>query len=122
MRWLVLLLAACSADAIFPDAPPAPVDPSIAAAPALLRVADPRLPGFGGWPLPFVREGGAGCRVTVGALASFDECAPTWDGGGATPGALTVQATVVDEDGLTLAETSVEIHVIRVGITTVQLA
>ena len=124
MRWLVVLCAACSADAIPVDGAPAPVDadPSIAPAASFLRVADPRLPGFAGWPLPFVMEGGAGCRVSVGALASFDDCAPTWDGAGATPGALTVQAAVVDEEGATLAETSIEIHVIRVGLRAIQLA
>jgi hypothetical protein len=101
---------------------PDSVEPAIAAAPSLLRVADPRLPGFDGWPLPFVREGGAGCRVSVGDLAIFDDCDPSWDGAGAPVGALTVEASVVDESGRALASTTVEIHVVHAGITSIQLA
>jgi hypothetical protein len=125
---------------IVEEAPPPPVVVTPAA--DLLPAADPKLPGFGAWPLAFdVDPGGRGglrCRVTlarapttlatIAGTVTSGRCAVAWDGrdsggGWLAPGAVTasveVLAAATDE---VLAETSAELEVVRLGIDSVQLS
>ncbi len=103
--------------------------------------ADPKLPGFDGWPLAFVVDSGGRtglrCRVDLsriaGALATFDvavsggRCAVLWDahatdGAWLAPGPLTatVQVLAAATDDV-LAEASDTLEIVRLGIDRIEL-
>ncbi|MDW8361947.1 MAG: hypothetical protein RMK74_06085 [Myxococcales bacterium] len=116
--------------------------PWIAPAPDMLRVADPKLAGFAeeGWRLSFVAglhtAEGRRCRVVVArgeaeiarlaAESSPTGCEATWNGRDAMdryvqPGPVRVVGIVEGPTGVELARTSVDVELVRVGITEVQL-
>jgi hypothetical protein len=110
-------------------------------APDLLQAADPKLPGFDGWPLVFDVDPagrlGLRCHVVVTrdatTLATLDgtvdarRCAVAWDGRAAdgswlTPGAVTANLQVLAATGLeVLAEVSESLEIVRLGISAIRL-
>ena len=125
------------------DAADVPPDPAtVAPAVELLPAADPKLPGFDGWPLAFdVDPGGRRdlrCRVVLertsgeigGAEADVTarRCAVVWngrapDGAWLAPGPLTATAQVLPAVGdEILAEATAELEIVRLGIDRIELA
>ncbi len=154
-RVLVLLLAVLAACAGEDDAAHVPESgpivapagfaqvrlPSIAPSVVTPPAADPKLPGFDGWPLVFDARfhdvDGRTCAVTLSRdgepvrtlepASSLDACVATWDGrdasgGWLAPGPVDVRAQVLDASGAELAAADARVEVVRLGIERIQLS
>ncbi|MBI5489404.1 MAG: hypothetical protein HY905_18875 [Deltaproteobacteria bacterium] len=122
------------------EVPPAPV--TVAPAVELLRAADPKLPGFDGWPLAFdvdpAGRTGLRCRVVLaratGELGRVEaditsrRCAVAWsgrapDGSWLSPGPLTATVQVLPAAGdEVFAEATADLEIVRLGIDRIDLA
>lgn len=144
-----VVCSACDGSTRFAVAPPSPgggaatVAQRLEADEALVVAADPRLPGFEGWPIGFEvapEQGGATCSIAVlgeASGAAFEvaldarlvgtRCEASWDGRDAS-GALVEAGTSVtararvSRAGVTQNEASVALEVVRLGVDRVQLS